>query len=713
MPRWRAIARGGLAGVVVGALGCGLTPGELVAGPSEPVEIRWDRWQVPHVRARSREGVAYGLGYAQLRAYPEELLQLYAVARGEAAEHWGTRYRSSDRMVRTLGLAEHAERDLAGASAGLRAELEAFARGMNDYAAAHPEAIPRLARRVLPVRPSDPLAHGRRVLLCFLLLTGQRPLVLSIDGEVMPTVAGSNLWAIGPSRSASGHAMLLANPHLPWGPPALRMFEAHLRGPDAPLYGATLLGFPVLMLGFNDAIAWSHTVNVLDAADLYELRPQEGGYRFDGEVRPFEEHTETMRVKRKVGWPKKETVRIRRSVHGPVIELADGRLMAVRTGLDDVGAGWLETWAAMGRARTLEEFEGALRTGNLPMFTVGYADRDGHVLYLSAGRIFDRRGTPEGGDFGTWWGAPLPGDTSTALWTEQLPYEALPRVIDPPSGFVQNGNGVPWLATLPSPFPAEQPAALPPRRFVGMRELHGLRMLLDDEAIDFDELRALRYDSRLELADHVLDDLLSAAARAEPSGLVPRAAAVLTAWDRTAAERTGSHGATLFEAWARRAMARPDPFAVPWSEQDPLRTPMGLREPSTALEDLEAAALEVEAAHGRLDPPWAQVHRFRDDLPGAGASGEALGSFFTIEHEPGKGGSMHPMGGDTFVAIVELRPEGPRAEVVLAYGNASPNGPHGGDQLELLATGTMRAPRLDSAEIDAEAVESVRLVMTR
>jgi acyl-homoserine-lactone acylase len=704
-------ARSMVLSLVLGVLGCthasrgrSTTPGDTPPRAAMgAVEIHWDRHQVPHVLAEDRAGVAYGYGWAQLRAYPEELLRLYAGARGEGALHWGQRYRTSDRMVRTLGLPTHANEALEASSPELREELEAFARGMNDYARAHPEQIPEQARGVLPIRATDPLAHGHRILLSFALLTGQRPLVVTVDGEVVPWVAGSNMWAIGPSRSASGHPLLLANPHLPWGPAALRMFEAHLQGPDAPLYGVALLGFPVVMIGFNDAIAWTHTVNVVDTADLYALVPDGEGYRFDGRTRAFEEHSETVRVRQEDGTVLDEPLRIRRSVHGPVIELTDGQRLAVKTGMDDLGSGWLAAWSAMGRARGLEEFEAVLRTRRMPMFTVGYADRDGHVLYLSAGRIPRR----EEGDFLHWWQAPLPGDTSATLWDELLPYEALPRVVDPASGFVQNSNSVPWLATWPSPFPAPRAATMPPSWPLSLREVHGLRLLLGDDSITFDELRAMQHSSRIELADHVLDELVLVAL-AHGRGPTRWAGEVLAAWDRQAT--AGSRGAVLFAAWARRAMSHAGPLHVePWSEDDPLRTQSGLADPETALRDLEEAAREVWAAHGTLDPPWGAVNRLRDDVPGVGASGDPLGSFYVVDYEPGPDGTGRPVAGDTFVAIVELRPEGPRAEVLLSYGNASPTGPYAGDDFELMAAGRLRRPLLQRAEIEAEAIESVRL----
>ncbi|MCA9704809.1 MAG: penicillin acylase family protein [Myxococcales bacterium] len=671
------------------------------AGAEATVYI--DPWQVPHVHAPERTGVARGYGWAQMRAYPEELMRLYAVARGRGAEIWGDRYRTSDRMVRTLAIPQRAEAALAARSPELRAYLEAFAQGIDDYARAHPERIPEQARAVLPIRAADVLAHAHRILMAFTLLTGQRPLVVTIDGEVTPYVAGSNLWAIGPSRSASGHAMLLANPHLPWGPAALRMFEAHLVGPDPPLYGATLLGFPLPLLGFNDAIAWSHTVNVIDAADAYALVPDGDGYRLDGERRAFDSHVETVLVRQDDGELVPERLEIRRSVHGPVVELVDGRLLAIRAAIDDDYGGWAEAWLAMGRARDLPSFEAALQTMHLPMFTVGYADRDGHVLYLSAGQIPQRAS----GRFGDWH-QPLPGDRSELVWDALLPYEALPRVVDPPGGFVQNSNSVPWLATLPVALdPAARSPSLPPPWPLGMREIHGLRLLTADRSITFDELRDMQRSSRAELADHVLDDLVLAG-RLSDDWTTQRAAEVLARWDRRL--DADSRGAALFEAWLHRTLGSPaGQTAVPWSAEHPLDTPWGLADPRAAARELGAAARELEQRFGAMDVAWGEVNRLRDGLPGTGGSGETLGSFHTIEYAPGPDGRGRPVAGDTFVALVELTPRGPRAEVLLTYGNASPDAPFAADELDRVASGVMRRPLLDRAEIEASAVESIHL----
>lgn len=116
-----------------------------------------------------------------------------------------------------------------------------------------------------------------------------------------------------------------------------------------------------------------------------------------------------------------------------------------------------------------------------------------------------------------------------------------------------------------------------------------------------------------------------------------------------------------------------------------------------------------DGSNGTLDPRWGEVSRLRDDVPGVGGSGEASGSFHVMDYAPGPTGARRSVAGDTFVAIVELRPEGPRAEVILAYGNASPGGPYAGDDTELIAAGLMRVPLLELEAIEAEAIETVRL----
>jgi len=639
-------------------------------------EILWDRWGVPHVYGEDAEGALYAFGWAQAEAHGDLLLGLYAEARGQAAEVWGAERAEQDRLVRTLGIPARAEAWVTEQTPEERALLDAFAAGINDFARVHPEALDDQLEAVLPVRPADVLAHLQRAI---------HFTFLSSPGEAARRLAaGSNAWAIAPSRSASGRAMLLANPHLPWGD-LFTWFEAHLVAPGLDAYGVTFVGLPFLGIAFNERLGWSHTVNPIDAADLYELALVDGGYRWDGSVRPFEARHDTIWIRDPDGTTRAEPFAVLASIHGPVIARKDDTAWALRvTGLDQphlFGQYW-----EMARARDLGEFEAALARLQMPMFNTVYADRDGHVLYVFGGRLPVRPG-------GAWedWSGIVRGDTSATLWGATHPYGDLPRVLDPPSGWVHNANDPPWTATLPPLDPERYPSYLAP---LGMRfrPQRSARMLAADSSITLEEMIAYKHVTRMELADRLLDDLLPAA-RAK-GGAAARAAEVLAAWDRGADAE--SRGGVLFEAFAGELAERSGglgrALAIPWSPDRPLETPDGLADPTLAVEALEAAAARVEGASGALDAAWGDVHRLRRDsvdLPGNGA-GDHLGVFRVAEWAPDADGRLRAVSGDTYVAAIEFG-ESPRAMALLGYGNWSrPGSPHRTDQLPLFAEKRLR-----------------------
>jgi acyl-homoserine-lactone acylase len=719
-----------LAAAVALAAGCGPRAAAGVGSPpaagaaeAGTTEILWDVWGVPHIHAADAEGLAYGYGWAQMHSHGDALLRLYGLARGRGAEYWGERYLESDRLLRTLAIPERSVAAYRSQSPAFRRYLDAFAEGVNAYAAAHPETLAPELRPVLPVAAVDLVRHAQRLVFTFAAATGSRPPIVGLDGlptgavpgppaGAAPPGAGSNTWAIGAARSATGNGLLLQNPHLPWHEPFMRFYEARLVAPQTNIHGATLLGLPVPLVAFNDRLGWSHTVNTIDVLDTYRLVLAEGGYRFDGAVRAFETERQLLRVRQPDGTLREDTLRIRRSVHGPVLMGAgDTAAVAVRTPVLE-RYGMLEQWWAMAHARDLAEFEAALRRMELPMFTVTYADRDGRVLYLFAGQVPRR---PHG-DFGAWQVA-VRGDTSATLWHDVLDYDELPRVVDPPSGYVQNSNSPPWFATLPAPLdPSAFPAYLAPD-YLLPREQQALALLEAEQRFTLERLVELRHASGVRLAHQLLDDLVAAARGTD--GTLPAtdaataadAADVLAAWDRTT--EPGSRGAVLFALWAQEQCRGPlgnlCGFARPWDRTAPLATPAGLADPALAVARLAAVAARVRERFGALDVAWGDVMRIREDLPGRGGPGDPLGIFHVVSYASGPRG-FRPVHGDSWVAAVEFTPHGPRGQVLMAYGNASqPGSPHDGDQLVLLSQGRMRPLWFTRAEVEANLRERVVL----
>jgi acyl-homoserine-lactone acylase len=421
---------------------------------------------------------------------------------------------------------------------------------------------------------------------------------------------------------------------------------------------------------------------------------------WNGQVRAFNTDTKVLKVKQPDGSLRTDTMTVRRSVHGPVVARGEDRALAIRiAGLTQ--SKLFEQYWRMLRASTLSQFEATLRRLQMPMFNTIYADADGHILYHFGGRVPRR----DRGDWAYWQGV-VPGDTSGTLWKSVHPYEDLPRVVDPSSGWVQNANDPPFTSTVPRRVePSSVPAYMAPRalsRSASMfRAQRSIEMMAGDSSITFAELQAYKNDTRMLAADRLLDDLLPAA-RQLGSERTQRAAAVLADWDRTADAE--SQGSVLFSTWLRAMVGEKTPFETSYRPSVPRTTPDGLADPDAAVQALDQAARRVTAQYDSLTVPWGAVHRLagpNGTYPASGGNG-LFGLFRVLWFGNSEDGPRRAVGGDSYVAITEFTDDGPRARAVLPYGNASqPGSPHRGDQLQMYAEKEMRPVWLERDSVRA------------
>jgi len=643
-------------------------------GAPRGVEILWDSYGVPHVYGKTVEGMFFGYGYAQMQSHGNLILKLYGESRGRASEYWGQAYNASDRWLHTNDVPERGLEWYKRQNPEFTRYLDAFAAGMNEYATRHPEKLDEQMKLVLPVTGADPVIHTHRI-MHFSYVSSQARVRAAITGRsANPFEAGSNGWAIGPSR---GGPTMLMNPHLSWQDWQI-YYEAHLNGPKLNLYGASQVGFPVLRFCFNDSIAYTHTVNSIDGSDLYKIELEGDGYRLDGAKREFVVREKSFLVKRSDGGFVAEKFVVKSTVHGPVVWESDAQTIALRTaGLDRPHA--LDQYWRMSIAGNFEEYEKQLKRLEVPTFNILYADSKGHIHYLFNG-LLPRR---QEGDAKFWAGV-VPGNSSKYLWTDYHRYDELPQSLDPPTGFLQNTNDPPWSSTWPqaldaSRYPAYTAAARPEM----WRTARSLRMLTEDSKIDFEELERYKYSTRSELADRVIDELVRAVETSD-NLRAKESVKVLKTWDRQM--ETNSRGALLFELIAPKLQ-----FAEPLDPKRPLETPRGLKqEPNVLARIVEEASIEAERNYGRIDARWGEWRRFKLgslDIEGNGGGG-ALGIFrvMTFAGQVKK----YPVHGDTFVCLVQLGRR-PKARVVTSYGNSSQKGsPHVEDQLPLVAAKQMR-----------------------
>jgi len=672
------------------------------AAPAKGTEILWDTYGVPHIFAPDHASLFYAYGYAQMEGHADLLMRLYAQARGRGAEFYGDAYIASDRWVRTTGIPQRAKQWEAQQSAEFGALIRAFADGLNAWAAKNPQHLSAAARRVLPLTAEDVYAHGLRI-IHYDWLTSEQNVYRKARQEVIDT-HGSNGWAIGPSKSATGNAMLMSNSHLPWSDMDT-YFEVQLSAPGVTSYGAVWVGFPVLRQCFTEYVAWTQTTNGPTGADVYRLSLSTGGYLLDGQTRAFDIEHQVIKVRQPDGSLRDVPHTIRRSVHGPVFSDRRGVTVALRVVAVDRPKMFEQFWR-MGLARNFDEWRGAMRMQQLPIFHTMYADRDGRIMYVyNAAPPVRKHGNH------AYWNGVIPGDRSELIAGDQIvPFDQLPQAIDPPSGWVQNSNDSPWTSTYPvlidtakyAPYIAPPPNHTP-------RSQRGIRLLSESGKITLEQLKEMKLSTRSELADHFVDDLV-AAARQHGGSKAKEAAEILAKWDRHG--NNTSDGAFLFLRFIQAAgngFQNIGGYAVPPDPRQPLTTPKGFADPATAAAVLDREARRLEDEYDTMHVIWGDVLRLRrglTDLPGNGLPG-TLGAIRTANMGPIVNGKAEIVGGDTFYAVLEFQKNGPPiGEALLGYGNWSrPGSKHVDDQLALASQKKMR-PMMRSRVLIEKNLES-------
>jgi penicillin amidase/acyl-homoserine-lactone acylase len=655
-------------------------PARLLPPPGRyDVRILRDSWGVPHVFGRTDADVAYGLAFAHAEDDFTTIQGALLAARGRLATVRGPDGAPNDFMVQLLRVNDVVDagyaRDLSPAT---RAVCEAYADGLNHYAALHPD---RAWAGLFPARGRDVVAGFVHKLPLFFGLDRVLKNLLSED-EAAPPLAGSNAFAIAPSRSADGATRLVVNSHQPWTGP-VAWYEAHLHSEEGwDAVGGVFPGAPVILHGHNRRLGWAHTVNDPDLIDVYALTidPNDPNrYRFDGAWRAFEQRTASIDVK--LWGPLRWTVQraVPWSVHGPVVRGPRGTFAVRLAGYGEVRQ--VEQWYRMNKARSWDEWRDAMRMQALPMFNCAYADADGHIAYVYNAKVPKRAA-------GYDWRHPVPGDTSATLWTETLPFDALPMVVDPPSGFVQTTNSTPFSATTGAgnPDPAAFDATLGIETHLTNRGRRALALLGADESITSDELDAIKWDVGYapdSEAAQAIDALLAAPPPRDP--LTLEALALLATWDRRA--DAGNRATAL-------AILTLDVDSHGRILVDP---------PELLFDRLRDAAGALKKHFGRLDVPWGEVNRLRHgsaDLPLSGAP-DVLRAVYAKEDADGR---WHGTAGDSYVLIAEWDRAGQvRSRSIHQFGSATldKTSRHYADQAPLFAQQRLKPVWLDEAEIRA------------
>lgn len=649
------------------------------------VRILRDEWGVPHIFGKRDVDAAYGLAFAHCEDDWTNFEDAGLLVRARLASVRGREWAKFDYIVQLFRAREFAEEKYeSDLSPGVRAILEAYADGINHYAALNRAKMPHVQ---LPVTGKDlvagatlksPFFYGLEKHLDKLFAEGEG---IKIDKEGVTAmlsngcVFGSNAWAVAPSRSADGATRLAINSHQPWTGP-VTWYEAHVHSEEGwNMVGGTFPAGPVIFKGHDENKGWCHTINRPDLADIYELEvnpANENQYKFDGEWRDFERATARIKVRLfgPISWTFKRELLW--SVHGPAVRRAGGARAVSFAGYGEVRQ--IEQWFRMNKARNIEEFLTAMRIGGLASLNTLYADKEGNVFYVYNG-MFPVRA--EGYD----WAGVVPGNTSETLWSEFYPFDKLPQVLNPPSGFVQTCNNSPFHTTAGegNPNPGDFPAAMGIETGMTNRGLRALELYGSDGSITREEFHAYKYDKTYSAESGQMSRFERFLKDAEPDDpLLEEGLALLKGWDRTVTkDNTAAALAVLV-----------------------FETGMGLREACETLME----------HHGRLDVPWQEMMRLRrGDLDlGLGGGPDCLRALDVSLQEDGR---FMGVNGDCYFLMAEWDKDGNvRSEAIHQFGAATVDeeSPHYADQAPLFAEETMRPTLLSEEAVRAHLEREYR-----
>jgi acyl-homoserine-lactone acylase len=658
---------------------------------AQQVEVRRTKHGVPHIFAQNLAAAGYAEAYVQSEDYGARVALSLLHARGEVAKWYGHDSIAADfnavpayrRAVETYGLVDRDTRDV----------YEGFAAGVNRYVELHPDEFPPgfaphftgydvLAKDV--EKPS--LSAANRFL--------SRPQVAPPNPD-----DGSNAWAFAPSRTTSGHAILLRNPHLNWN---AGYYEAHVVVPGVlDFYGDLRIGGPFGVIGgFNRDLGWATTNNDPLLWQIYALDADTmvaDHYWLDGASQALVHDVITVQYKTPTGLASESKDAWRTSL-GPVIGRDAKHIYVFRHAIDgEFHAG--EQFLRMMRARSLDEWKAAMRMGARLNSSFTYADRAGNIFYLW-NAMLPKLPHPSGGDT-----LAIPVRRTTDAWTTYVPLDSLPQVLNPPGGYVHNENDAPYYTNMRAPLDwAHAPSYFPPPT-LRLRSQLSIDLIDHDNKMSLEDVVKLKHSYRMLLAERVRDDLVNAVRAANPTGDVARGIDVIAAWDRTVAPE--SRGGVLFETWWRHYATRGfQPYAEPWTPERPLETPRGLSDASRAADAFRWAVDETKRRYGALDVAWGEVHRVRRgdvDVPVGGCASDE-GCFRVLTYAPTSDGKLQAVGSDGWILAVEFGDQ-PRAYSVLAYGESpKPTSPYFSDQAAMFARGELKPVAWTEEDVDAQTI---------
>jgi len=753
--------------------------------PQFAAEVTRTGYGVVHIQANDFAGVGYGLAYSFAEDNVCMLADSLLTVRGERSRYFGPDAHATKPLNGEYGAAldfmdlrnedsdfffkgyldiDRLRANYAAGSVEVQRLLRGYAAGYNRYLREHKAHLPDACRGAAWVKPisaddvmlliAEKALHATGEVFAGEIVAAARDVndVMTVPLQTGPIAAppsaapyairsqgamASNALAIGKAASSNGRGILLGNPHYPWTSTD-RFYQLHITVPGSyDVMGVSLGGLPLVVIGFNKDLAWTHTVTKATHFTTFRLpRDLSNPMRYfvDGEPHQLETRTAAIEVLQPDGSLRQKRKTFYFSILGAVLAIPgspqgqDGLLVLGDPNRNNTRL--MEQWLAIGRSASVQELKAQLdRVIGLPWVNTVAADRHGGALYADASVVPHEGADQFGGDCLLL--APLlmfDGGRSSCGWGRDG--GGVPDGVfgggNAPSmlrdDYVANSNDGYWVSNarqlLVGPAPLGFSPLYGPTRvaqhlrtrsgFIGIEEMLARRAHVGPQ-----DLQDLLFANRILAADLVLPELLPAC-MASADALLLEACTVLANWDRKA--DLESRGAVLFREFWNSAADLPDKWSQAFDPADPLHSPRGVAPAAIPgmLSALKDAALRLQHLGVPFDGRLADYQvepRNGQRYPIHGAIGDIDGSYNSI-HMAGKLGSSGYEGvtwGTSYIHLVSFNEDGPQARGLLVYGQSTdPRSEHYADQLRLYAEKRLPLLPFSAAAIAADPVRKVR-----
>jgi len=696
-------------------------PIQLLAQPFSKTEIsRWqqqalqvniirDNWGIPHVYGKTDADAVFGLLYAQCEDDFKRVEMNYIEKLGRLAEIKGEGELYNDLYLKLIIDSAASVNDYNKSPAWLKKLLNAFADGVNYYLYKHPKVKPALLHRFQPWYPllwtdgsigaistGDVTEEDVKN-----FYTGNNAPVVQNEKKFREISTGSNGFAIAPSKSASGNAILYINPHVTFyfRPEVQMVSEEGLN-----VYGAVTWGQFFIYQGFNEYCGWMHTSSNVDVADLYaeKIVKKDNGlfYEYDKKLLPVTEQKITIRCKNGDGMETKNFTGFFTG-HGPVMTKRNGQYISVKSynrSLTSLIQSWERT-----KAKGLADYKKNMALYSNTSNNTVFADNQGNIAYWHGDFIPKR-------DKSFNWSKVQDGSTSRTEWQGLHTLDEIVHVYNPATGWIQNCNSTPFsVSGTSSPKKENYPPYMAPDG-ESFRGVNAVRVLNEGNAFTIDKTIDAGYDTRLAAFEELIPALVASFEKNIHPGdslFAPLVDAISTLkkWDYRSAEN--SVATALAVEWAQ--LLTPDIRKVYTDEGEDDQVTLTKRyaanaSPQELLIPLLKVVNQFTAKFGNWQIPWGDINRYQrissdiyqlydDSKPSvpvgyASALWGMLPSYYS-RYYPGTN-KRYGVSGNSFVCAVEFGKR-IKAKSLLAGGQSgNPSSKHFNDQLEMYTKGQFK-----------------------